>query len=73
MLADPPDEVVKFPFLDLPQRLIELDMVEVQQRVGGDEDRYLGFSKRLIRLDDILLLLVERIVYDNEAVFFQQT
>jgi len=43
------DVVKKLGFLHLFQRLIELDMVQVQQRIGGNEDGDFSFVQNLIR------------------------
>ena len=62
------DVGVEFTLLDVLERLVELDVIQVQKGVGGDEDRHLPLFHVLVRGDDVLVALAGD---DGEAIGLQ--
>ena len=59
---------VEFALLDVLERLVELDVIQVQQGVGGDEDRHLPLLHVVVGGDDVLVALAW---HDGEAIGLQ--
>ena len=62
------DVGVEFTLFDVLEGLVELDVIQVQKGVGGDEDRHLPVFHVLVGGDDVLVALAGD---DGEAIGLQ--